>query len=104
MPHIHQMGVVQEVVVWVVFEHKQAVRCEQIFFENQVGNNIDRRQGIGRAGEDVVELSRGMLQKTKHVHMQDFETGFDVQFLRCFPDKLNTTREFVDIRGIGASA
>ncbi len=99
-PHIHQLRVVQKVVVRIVLQHKEPVGQQQVFFKNQVGNGINRRQRVGRPGENVVELRTTMFDKMKYVHLLDGQLFFNAERLCRLAHETHSERKIVHIRHI----
>ena len=62
----------------IVFEH--------VFFEDHVGNVCQLFEGIGRIGEDKVELLSTALHKAEHIPT-DSDTLISIQLLQALLDE-----------------
>ena len=93
----------QKIVVGVMLQHKETVGQQQIFFKNQVGNGVDRRQCIGWPGEDVVELRAAVLDEMKDVHLLDPQAAFNIEYLRRLAHETHRQCEIIHVGHILAT-
>ncbi len=64
---LEESGLLGEVVVFAVLEDKDAVGLQQVVAEDEAREGCEVLEGVGRVGEDEVELLMTFLQETEHV-------------------------------------
>ena len=104
MPHIRQVGVLEEIVVRIVLQHKNTVGQQHVFPQYQIRNGVYGGQGVRWPGKNIVVLLGAVFDKTEHIHLHDFKLCLYVELLRRFAHKLHGGREFVHIGNIFATA
>ena len=104
IPHVETVRVFRKIVVRVVFQNEDAVVGQQVFFQNKDRDRVDRRQRIGRPGEDVIEPRFRRFDELEHVHLIDFHVVRDAQFFHRLADELDGRAEFIDVGHVAAAA
>ena len=63
----HKVGITGEIVVLAMLEHEDTIGLQEAFLEDETRDGGQLLQGLGRSGEDEIELLLTRLDEAEHV-------------------------------------
>jgi hypothetical protein len=84
---LYEVGLSREIIVLTMLEDEEPVGLQQVLLEDEAWNLRQFLQGVGRVGEDDVELLPATLQEPEHI-ATDKHVLVDVEFLHALLDEV----------------